>query len=817
MKFAIFLLVFISNGNLVTAQQRIYITTHTTKPPKIDGKLTDSCWQNIPVATDFVTNDPVFGKPAAQKTEVKFIYDNDAIYLAYYLFDNEPEKIIKVLCERDKNIIADEIMFAADTYGDKTSAFRFQLNAAGAQFDRFMSPFILRSDRSWDAIWESAVKIDEKGWYAEIKIPLSALRYPKKPIQEWIIQFGRYVGRTGEFTTWSPVNNNIGGGPMRQWGLLRGIKDIQPKLRLSVTPYLTMGIQRGPASGNGSKNYSSRGFYSGGADLKYGINQSYTLDMSLVPDFSQVQSDNTVLNLTPFEVKYEERRQFFTEGADMFNKAGIFYSRRIGAVPAGYSSLSGKLLRNERIIESPSVTGIINTTKISGRTPRGFGIGILNALTENTHAKIINDSSGQLRKILTEPLANYNVLVIDQSLKNNSKIGIINSNVLRNGSAIDANVTAIDFILNNKGSIYSLTGTGIYSHRRGNALSGGKQSGYNYKIDFAKISRNFRFEIFNAAVEKNYNPNDLGILTATNLMQSYFALKYFTITPKGKLLNWNSTLSYTHTNTLADMSFQRSDVDWNSFILLKNFFTLNLSTNWRPARVRDIYEPRKDGKVFIRPKSFRQSISISSDTRKKIQVQLTAAGNRFEFPQNHFAYDAGLSSVFRIGNKIIISTSSMYSNNKNNQGYVFAINADSTVFGQRQEYTMENIILLQYLFSAYHNLSFRARDYWSKIRYDRYFLLNSDGYLSSFSYSKKADINLNIFNIDMIYTWQYAPGSFLSASWKKNISFSNNSREDGYFKSLSHALEAAGTDIFSIRMIYYLGYSAIQKTFKRKK
>ena len=276
----------ISNINL--AQQKTYIATRVSTPPKIDGKLNDSCWQHVPVAKDFITNDPVFGKPAAQRTEVKFLYDNDAIYLAYYLFDSEASKITKVLCERDKNVLADEIMVGIDTYGDKTSAVRLQLNAAGVQFDRFMSPFIPRTDRSWDAVWESAVSIDDKGWYAEMKVPLAALRYPKKPVQEWIIQFGRYVGRTGEFTTWSPVNNNIGGGPMRQWGLLTGIENIKPKIRLSVSPYLTVGLQKDPVTGavNG-KNYSTKTFYTGGLDLKYGINQSYTLDMSLVPDFSQ--------------------------------------------------------------------------------------------------------------------------------------------------------------------------------------------------------------------------------------------------------------------------------------------------------------------------------------------------------------------------------------------------------------------------------------------------------------------------------------------------------------------------------------------------
>jgi len=313
----------IASSLLLAGQKRVIPAKKTETPPKIDGKLADSCWLNVEATKYFITNEPAFGKPATQKTEVKLLYDNDALYVAYYLLDEDPSKIIKILTERDKTVIADEIVLGIDPYNEKTLAFRFQVSASGVQTDRLQSPFVPGTDRSWDAVWESKISSDEKGWYAEIKIPFSAIRFPKKPIQEWTIQFGRYVGRTGEFTTWSPVNPNIGGGAMHQWGFLNGIENLKPATRLSVSPYFTLG-----------RSFSNKMFYAGGADLKYGISQSYTLDLSLVPDFSQVQSDNTVLNLSPFEVRYDERRQFFTEGADLFNKAGIFYSRRIGIITA---------------------------------------------------------------------------------------------------------------------------------------------------------------------------------------------------------------------------------------------------------------------------------------------------------------------------------------------------------------------------------------------------------------------------------------------------------------------------------------------------
>ncbi len=804
--FFILMVAIISTSALAQTKQQIAV--RTMSPPVIDGRLFDSCWAHVPIAKDFLTNEPVFGKEPGQKTEVKFLYDDNAIYIAYYLFDTEPSKVISVLNERDRTILADEMMMGIDTYNDKTSAFRFQVTAAGVQTDRYMSPFIPNADKSWDAVWQSVVSKDSSGWYVEMKIPFTALRFPKKDVQEWGIQFGRYVGRTGEFTTWSPVNPNIGGGPMRQWGLLKNLKDIKPNVRLSLWPYFTFGLQRNPIVqvGDNDNHFTHKPFYSGGIDVKYGINQSYTLDMTLVPDFSQVQSDNTILNLTPFEIKYEERRQFFTEGTDMFNKAGIFYSRRIGSTPSGYSSLQSKLLAGERIIENPSLVRLINATKVSGRNNKGFGIGFLNAVTAKTFAEVQNDSTGEFRHLLTEPLNNFNVLVIDQSVKNNSKIGVINTHVARGSNEVDANVSAMNFIFNGKENIYSLAGTGIYSYRKGASLTEGKQTGYNYKLDFAKVSRNFRFEVFNAAVSENYNPNDLGILTETNLMQNFLALRYFSFKPKHRALNWSSSLSYLHTLTLKDRLFQKSDAELNGYILFKNFSTTNLAVNWNPWRGNDIYEPRTNGKYFVRPTALKTSFKFSTDKRKKSQLQLSFSAKWFEFPTDHFYFDVGVAPIIRFGSKVIVNLSSLYSSQANNQGFAYKAGINSPVFGLRQEQSLENIVLLQYFFSPYSNLSFRVRDYWSKIRFDQYYNLGDDGYLISTSAFGNADANLNIFNIDMIYTWQYGPGSFLSLSWKTSLNQNTKSREDEYWDSLTDALAAAKSTSVSIRLIYYLDY-----------
>lgn len=179
-------------------------------------------------------------------------------------------------------------------------------------------------------------------------------------------------------------------------------------------------------------------------DIKYGLSENFTLDATLVPDFSQVGFDDVVLNLGPFEQQFTEQRQFFTEGTELFNIANLFYSRRIGGPPIDQFDVYGNLSANEEVIDYPSKTTMINAIKVSGRTKKGLGIGFFNAITQKTEATIRNNQSGDIRKEVIDPFTNFNILVLDQQFNQNSTVSLINTNVTRNGSFRDANVTALD-------------------------------------------------------------------------------------------------------------------------------------------------------------------------------------------------------------------------------------------------------------------------------------------------------------------------------------------------------------------------------------
>ncbi|MBC7851533.1 MAG: carbohydrate binding family 9 domain-containing protein, partial [Chitinophagaceae bacterium] len=322
---------------VATSQPRNIRAIKVAQAPKIDGILED-VWKTAPVATDFITNTPVYGNPSTAKTDVRVLYDNTSIYIAAYIYD-DPAKVRKQFTARDQEQRADVDYFSVflDTYKDRQNAFQFSVTSRNVQSDARVSPqaetgFGVYGDVSWDAVWDSRVSFRTDGWIVEMKIPYFSIRFSKSNEQDWGIQFLRFSRRLNETSFWNPVDPNVNGFA-NQFGDLAGLQNLVPPLRLSFSPYISGGYRSTPVLMEPNKN---EWLPSGGMDVKYGIDESFTLDATLIPDFGQVISDNVVNNISPFEVQFRENRPFFTEGTELFNKAGIFYSRRVGDVPERY-------------------------------------------------------------------------------------------------------------------------------------------------------------------------------------------------------------------------------------------------------------------------------------------------------------------------------------------------------------------------------------------------------------------------------------------------------------------------------------------------
>ena len=343
-------------------------------PPEIDGHIDDEAWNAVPFSTNFTVRAPDDGAAPKNQTSFKILYDDKNIYLAFRCHDSNPDKIVRRLTRRDR-FDGDWIEVNIDSYNDKRTAFSFTLNAASVIGDEFITNNGGNWDSNWNPIWYGKSRIDEEGWTAEFRIPLSQLRYSNKEIQEWGIQFTRYDFKHQERSIWRYITQNTAGW-VSNFGKLEGIKGIKPQKRIEIQPYILAQaetfekIEGDPfATGSGTK-------LSAGLDAKIGITSDFTLDLAINPDFGQVEADPAAINLNGYQIFFSERRPFFIENRNLFNfqvtyaEAGgpfqqdnVFYSRRIGSSPHGWA----QGVTDGEYVDEPSNTTILGAAKFSGK------------------------------------------------------------------------------------------------------------------------------------------------------------------------------------------------------------------------------------------------------------------------------------------------------------------------------------------------------------------------------------------------------------------------------------------------------------------
>lgn len=767
----------------------------------IDGSLDEDAWKSAESATDFRIYEPTPGEPSSQKSEVKVLYDDKAVYIGAMLYDASGKKIMTELTPRDNdNPNADVFVFEVNPYHDGQNAFFFKVTASNVQIDYKINSGEI--DYSWNAVWESEIQISDQGWSVELKIPYSAIRIPKEDEQQWGVNFWRQIRRTREISTWNFVDQKLGEYTSQE-GTLTNLSNIKSPLRLAFYPYMSGYMDFDP--GSKKPNYS----YNIGGDLKYGINESFTLDMTLIPDFGQVKSDNEVLNLSPYEVQYEENRQFFTEGTELFNKAGLFYSRRIGKAPPGASSLGDQLLEGEEIVENPAESPLINATKISGRTKSDLGLGFFNAMTANSYARVRN-SDGEERQIKTGPFTNYNILVVDQAFRKHSYINIINTNVSEAEGGKTANVSGTDFRLMDKNNRYGFEGNVAVSMLRDTA---GESFDFGKKADllFGKLNGNLKWDYNFSMMTNNYNPNDMGYLARNNQLSNKIAIEYAEFEPRWRLLSWQLETELGHSKVYDTREFSSFEMDAAIHGTFKNYLSVGLNSALFPVGYHDYYEPRVAGRYIRYPAFLDLGGWISSDYRKALALDIR--GGAYSTVENQSGYFITLSPRMRFSDKFFVVYSCSYSVNFADQGHLETISSDSILFGERDIKTLINRVTGNYVFSNKAVLSFKVNHYWSRVDYDGYFLLADNGGLLPYQgHSENEDLNFNIFSIDLTYSWNFAPGSYMNIVWKNKIAPDASKDLDlNYFRNLRNTMQSDQANSFSIKLIYYLDYQYFVK------
>jgi len=742
------------------------------------------------------------------------VYDDFALYFFVTCFDIK-DSISKVFTVRDDyNANADIFSIFMDTYNDHQNGFYFGITSTGVQLDgKILSGDV---NDQLNLVWESQVRISDNAWLAELKIPYSALRFSKQEVQSWNVNFGRQISRTREESSWVTVNPDFENFLVNS-APLKGISNINPPLRLSLIPYLS-----------GYVNQEEHGFgrsFFGGMDVKYGINEAFTLDVTLVPDFGQVIYDNQVLNTSPFEIQFNENRQFFTEGMELFNKSGIFYSRRIG-VQAPREVLITNLQNQEVLNGVQGMPQLYNASKFSGRTKKGLGIGIFNALSAPTVGTAFNTVTNEFREFLAAPLTNYNTLVFDQNLKNNSSLTLTNTNVLREGIFYDANVTALNANLNTKDNKFFLNGRSAVSQKYA-AIE--NELGYNLGLSAGKQRGNLIYSLNYFEEDDQYDPNDLGFNPVNNrrFVNAFIGYRYFK--PWWKFVRMTTNVSLSYNRLYRPNVYTESNLDWSAFAMTKHFDAYGVSAYTSFTEKYDYFEPRVWGSYFVIPRWYGAGGWISTNYQKPLAVDANFYYVGFAENPSWKYLSYMFSPRVRASNKILVTLNWSLEDQRNDRGYAVQFGApvdtvSGILFGERNRMNLTQYLEFNYTLNNRMNIALRTRHYWSVLSYSRFFTLAEDGSLApnatlglAADGSSAYDLNYNAFTVDCAYRWVFKQGSELSLVWKSAIFTSGNTLNTGYFRNMDDMFNAGLTNnSFSIKLLYWLDVAELKKLKSRQ-
>ncbi len=750
-------------------------------PIAVDGRLDDVGWNDVPVAGDFTQLSPHPFESPSHPTEVQFAYDDGALYIAARMMDSAPDSILHQLSERDRKLNADDFGIWFSTFNDGVNAVRFGTTPDGVQSDEQLSAG--DADESWDAVWDVACQIDSLGWTAEFRIPWMAFRFPPNEEQIWGINFYRGIRRLREESVWNPMDPNQ--ETLNQGGLLTGIQGIDPPLRLSLFPYFS--------SYATAANGEVAGSYNGGMDLKVGLGNAFTLDMTLIPDFGQVVSDNLVLNLSPFEIQFDENRQFFKEGIELFNKQGIVYSRRIG-----------------------EDAQLLNASKISGRTKSGTGVGILQAFARENA-----DSS----------MTSYSVAVLDQNLPNNGYVSTTSTLVAREGDRMDAWVQAASFEIRDRRNLWSLEGGGALNRKfqPSQNENGEKDEGDTWSITASRMAGKLTYSIGHMEVSENFDLNDLGYLGAPNEAQTFGTVSYDIYEPFGRFnrMSWSLESSYNRIESPRMFSSWIIEARWRATTKLFNSWNAEITS--QPTQGNDIFVSRIDGLIWKQPAWVVLNGWYSSDYRKRLAIDLGGWLARGPVYRDWKEQTIRIAPRIRVNDRLMLKYVWKIKRKSNERGWVDVL-TDSvgtlepsaiSLFGQRDNTERTQVLNVNYIFNNRMSLSARVRHSWSQVRYKNSFLMlpesgvlmETDAVSLRPDATSEYDVNFNAWSVDLVYRWIFSPGSEINIVWKNNLlqDTQGESLPNSYQDNFTQMLELGFANSLSVKAVFFIDYSRFKQ------
>lgn len=633
---------------------------------EIDGRLDEAAWSAAVPATRFVQREPVEGAEPGEATEVRVLYDADAIYIGARMFDDHPEHIGRQLVRRDERGAFDLFSVSIDPNNDRLTGYQFRVSAAGAQRDAYLYDDV-RQDDAWDAVWESGVTIDELGWVAEMRIPLSQMRYETTDgPQSWGINFMRRCLATNETMDFA-LQSRLRYGRVSVLGRLNGLVLPSNARRLEIRPY-SLGSARTAEAEQGNPFFDGSDFNArAGLDVRYGIGSSYHLDMTINPDFGQVEVDPAVVNLSAFETFFREQRPFFVEDAQVFEfglsgRDELYYSRRIGRQPRGGTPDGADFA------DIPTETNILGAAKITGRSPGGVSFGALAALTGRESGKAHTITDGAIREFTVEPRAEFGVFRVRRDLRNGaSQIGAVGSfmhRALPDDGAFDYLTSAafsggVDFEHNWGGS--RSRDWAVYGYLAGSRVQGSTDAmiriqrssnhyfqrpdatslavdstatsmdGYNWRLQFARRDGSaWSGAVWFAEITPGFEINDLGFSRSNARLDGGARIEYQHITPGRYIRNYELNMF-----TFYNFNHEALDdpLSWSSWrnnykngrffaganVEFNNNWDIFMGSSYSPTQYSDTRT--RGGPVMEDPGSYSFDIGVGTDRRKRISLE----------------------------------------------------------------------------------------------------------------------------------------------------------------------------------------------------
>lgn len=857
------LLCFVVNAQEQLPATKSYTTARLQSEVVIDGVLDDEAWNQVEWGGDFVGHTPEYNVDPSQQTQFKILYDAKFLYVGIRAFDTEPEKIVKRMSRRD-GFDGDFVEINIDSYNDKRTAFSFSASVSGVKGDEYVSNNGNNWDSTWDPIWYLRTSIDDQGWIAEFKIPLSQLRFANQETHTWGIQFTRRFFRNEERSTWQPVDPNAPGW-VHLFGELNGIEGIKPQKQLEIQPYIVASAQKYPKEAdNPFRSSGKENSANVGLDAKIGITSDITLDLTVNPDFGQVDADPSTVNLSAFQLFFREQRPFFLEGSSLltFPTSGgihnLFYSRRIGGRPHGSPD-------NIDYTDYPNQTRILGAAKITGKNAKGFSWGLMESVTNRERADV-QYTDGSRGEEVVEPYTNFLVARAQQDIQegktvvgamvthlkrfdnNINGLDLLHDNAFSAGIDLNHNFRDRKYGMDFKIMMSRVEGTpgSIYETQTSSERFFQRPNNYHKEVDstrtellgtaatisFGKRSGNWRWNVGSNYRSPELELNDIGFLVQTDNINNWFWTQYRVNKLVGPF-RWQNYNFYMEQNMDFGGVTTNKGMNFNMNWQFKNYWGFNQGV-WIGGKGVSNADLR-GGPSITYPGNINYWYSFGTNNQKKVRLSFN---NWFNWGFEGYNKSSGVSVnvTLRPTDALRISFSPRVNWNRDDLQYIDQVAYQGDVeyiLGRVEQQTYAMAVRANYNITPNLTLEFWGQPFMATGSYSQFKRVhdsNSENYLNRFrSYSDQSvvfdeennvfqvyesgnadpdyefgnpDFNIVQFRSNFVMRWEYIPGSTLFLVWANSSSSFDQSDQNSFNDLASQLSGLSGTNTFLIKYTY---------------